>query len=406
MDARLKFKEENKMIINHNMMSMNAQRSLGVNSSGLGKSIEKLSTGQRVNRAADDAAGLTISEKMRTQVRGLTQASRNAQDGISAVQTAEGALDEVHSMLQRMRELTVQAGNDTNQAEDRKAIQAEIKQLSNEINDISTKTEFNKQKLLDGSFKDKSLQVGANEGQTMGVSIESMSAKKLNLGEKVETAEAGKQSSFVNTTAWQTLDGATKFEVTVNGETKTIEMDGTAKKTVADAKDAITTAFGAANVDVTEAAGNITIKAKNVGEGSVSVKVLKANGTKGFGAAGDVTGTSVKGEDKYAEGDFKLSLSVKDAASVKETLTTIDKAISQVSTQRSSLGAVQNRLEHTIKNLNNAAENTQAAEARIRDTDMAKEMSTFTKNNVLSQAAQAMISQANQIPNQALQLLR
>ena len=394
------------MIINHNMMSMNAQRSLGVNSSGLGKSIEKLSTGQRVNRAADDAAGLTISEKMRTQVRGLTQASRNAQDGISAVQTAEGALDEVHSMLQRMRELTVQAGNDTNQAEDRKAIQAEIKQLSNEINDISTKTEFNKQKLLDGSFKDKSLQVGANEGQTMGVSIESMSAKKLNLGEKVETAEAGKQSSFVNTTAWQTLDGATKFEVTVNGETKTIEMDGTAKKTAADAKDAITTAFGAANVDVTEAAGNITIKAKNVGEGSVSVKVLKANGTKGFGAAGDVTGTSVKGEDKYAEGDFKLSLSVKDAASVKETLTTIDKAISQVSTQRSSLGAVQNRLEHTIKNLNNAAENTQAAEARIRDTDMAKEMSTFTKNNVLSQAAQAMISQANQIPNQALQLLR
>ena len=147
------------MIINHNMMSMNAQRSLGVNSSGLGKSIEKLSTGQRVNRAADDAAGLTISEKLRTQVRGLTQASRNAQDGISAVQTAEGALDEVHSMLQRMRELTVQAGNDTNQAEDRKAIQAEIKQLSNEIEDISTKTEFNKQKLLDVIFKDKILKV-------------------------------------------------------------------------------------------------------------------------------------------------------------------------------------------------------------------------------------------------------
>lgn len=394
------------MIINHNMMSMNAQRSLGVNSSGLGKSIEKLSTGQRVNRAADDAAGLTISEKMRTQVRGLTQASRNAQDGISAVQTAEGALDEVHSMLQRMRELTVQAGNDTNQAEDRKAIQAEIKQLSNEIEDISTKTEFNKQKLLDGSFKDKSLQVGANEGQTMGVSIESMSAKKLNLGEKVETAEAGKQSEFKNTTAFQTLDGATKFEVTVNGESKIISMDGVSKQTADHAKDAIIAAFGASNVDVQNAGGNLTIKAKNVGEGSVSVKVITANGTKGFGAVGDVAGTKVAGEDKYAEGDFKLSLSVKDAASVKETLKTIDKAISTVSTQRSSLGAVQNRLEHTIKNLNNAAENTQAAEARIRDTDMAKEMSTFTKNNVLSQAAQAMISQANQIPNQALQLLR
>ena len=196
------------MIINHNMMSMNAQRSLGVNSSGLGKSIEKLSTGQRVNRAADDAAGLTISEKMRTQVRGLTQASRNAQDGISAVQTAEGALDEVHSMLQRMRELTVQAGNDTNKLEDRKAIQAEIKQLSNEIEDISTKTEFNKQKLLDGNFKDKSLQVGANEGQTLGISIESMSAEKLGLGEIKSADQAGVKTSVKNTTAWVNLDAA------------------------------------------------------------------------------------------------------------------------------------------------------------------------------------------------------
>ncbi len=401
------------MIINHNMMSMNAQRSLGVNSSGLGKSIEKLSTGQRVNRAADDAAGLTISEKMRTQVRGLTQASRNAQDGISAVQTAEGALDEVHSMLQRMRELTVQAGNDTNQAEDRKAIQAEIKQLSNEIEDISTKTEFNKQKLLDGSFKDKSLQVGANEGQTMGVSIESMSAKKLGFGEKVETAEAGVKSSFTTANAFTALDAAgqsTTLEVTVNGETKKISMSfDKGEKTAANLKDKIIEAFGADKVAVTETTGKIKIEAKEVGEGEVSIKVLKEQTGKGFGAAGAVAaGASedIKGKDKYAEGEFKLSLSVKDAASVEKTLGKIDKAISTVSTQRSSLGAVQNRLEHTIKNLNNAAENTQSAEARIRDTDMAKEMSTFTKNNVLSQAAQAMISQANQIPNQALQLLR
>ncbi len=393
------------MIINHNMMSMNAQRSLGVNSSGLGKSIEKLSTGQRVNRAADDAAGLTISEKMRTQVRGLTQASRNAQDGISAVQTAEGALDEVHSMLQRMRELTVQAGNDTNQAEDRKAIQSEIKQLANEIEDISTKTEFNKQKLLDGSFKDKSLQVGANEGQTMGVSIESMSAKKLNLGEKLDTPYAGKKTQFESTSNWTQLDGATKLEVTVNGETKTIEMDGNTKNTFAHLKSEIESKFS--NVEVTNNNTKVQITAKNAADGGeINVKVLTANGNKGFGAVGNVAGTKTEGEDAIPAGGFKLSLSVKDAASVKETLTTIDKAISQVSTQRSSLGAVQNRLEHTIKNLNNAAENTQSAEARIRDTDMAKEMSTFTKNNVLSQAAQAMISQANQIPNQALQLLR
>ena len=395
------------MIINHNMMSMNAQRSLGVNSSGLGKSIEKLSTGQRVNRAADDAAGLTISEKMRTQVRGLTQASRNAQDGISAVQTAEGALDEVHSMLQRMRELTVQAGNDTNQAEDRKAIQAEIKQLSNEIDDISTKTEFNKQKLLDGSFKDKSLQVGANEGQTMGVSIESMSAKKLNLGEKAEAAEAGEKSKLETANDWEPLDAAYKFELTVNGETKTIKMNGTTEKDFTALKNKIEAAFGTDKVEVTNTGNKVQISAKSVGEGSVSYRVLDGAVTKGFKTpVGTETVGTTAGKDAYAEGDFKLSLSVKDSASVEKTLKTIDKAISQVSTQRSSLGAVQNRLEHTIKNLNNASENTQAAEARIRDTDMAKEMSTFTKNNVLSQAAQAMISQANQIPNQALQLLR
>ena len=159
------------MIINHNMMAMNAHRSLGVNSGGMGKSVEKLSTGQRINRAADDAAGLYISEKMRSQVRGLTQASRNAQDGISAVQTAEGALDEVHSMLQRMRELVVQGANDPNQDEDRGAIQSEIKQLTKEIQDVSKKTQFNKQTLLNGEFKDKKLQVGANQDQALNISI-------------------------------------------------------------------------------------------------------------------------------------------------------------------------------------------------------------------------------------------
>mgnify|MGYP002742680228 CR=1 FL=1 len=274
------------MIINNNMMSLNAQRAQTVNASGMGKSLEKLSTGQRVNRAADDAAGLTISEKMRSQVRGLNQASRNAQDGISAVQTAEGALDEVHSMLQRMRELTVQAGNDTNQAKDREAIKAEIDQLYDEIDSISTKTEFNKQKLLNGSFAaGKKLQVGANEGQTLTISIGKMGASAIGL---------------------------------------------------------------------------------------------------------------------LAKNDLKVESNQEVSKSIKK----IDDAIEKVSTQRSKLGAVQNRLEHTIKNLDNAAENTQAAESRIRDTNMAKEMSTFTKNNVLSQAAQAMISQANQVPQQALQLLR
>ena len=274
------------MIINNNMMSLNAQRAQTVNASGMGKSLEKLSTGQRVNRAADDAAGLTISEKMRSQVRGLNQASRNSQDGISAVQTAEGALDEVHSMLQRMRELTVQAGNDTNQESDRKAIKAEIDQLYDEIDSIAGKTEFNKQKLLDGTFSTgKKLQVGANEGQTLDIKIGNKAANEISLG-------------------------------------------------------------------------------------------------------------------------AKAALKVDSNTEVANSIQKIDKAIAKVSEQRSNLGAVQNRLEHTIKNLDNAAENTQAAESRIRDTNMAKEMSTFTKNNVLSQAAQAMISQANQVPQQALQLLR
>lgn len=395
------------MIINHNMMSMNAQRSLGVNSSGLGKSIEKLSTGQRVNRAADDAAGLTISEKMRTQVRGLTQASRNAQDGISAVQTAEGALDEVHSMLQRMRELTVQAGNDTNKLEDRKAIQAEIKQLSNEIEDISTKTEFNKQKLLDGSFTEKSLQVGANEGQTLGISIESMSAEKLGLGEIKAADQAGQKAKFVAGAAFSDLDGAHEFKVSLNGVTKTISMSGAeGEKTAEDAAKKIQAAFGD-ELKVSNAAGVLTMEATEMADGKISLEVTKATGTsKGFGAVAVAVDGATVGKGDWKKGDFVLNISVTNSEKVKDTLKTIDKAISQVSTQRSSLGAVQNRLEHTIKNLNNAAENTQAAEARIRDTDMAKEMSTFTKNNVLSQAAQAMISQANQIPNQALQLLR
>ena len=259
------------MIINHNMMSMNAQRSLGVNSSGLGKSIEKLSTGQRVNRAADDAAGLTISEKMRTQVRGLTQASRNAQDGISAVQTAEGALDEVHSMLQRMRELTVQAGNDTNKLEDRKAIQAEIKQLSNEIEDISTKTEFNKQKLLDGSFTEKSLQVGANEGQTLGVSIESMSAEKLGLGEIKSADQAGAKTSVEANAAWTNLSAGqkTEIEVSINGQKKTVSMEfDKGETTVAQLKDKIQKAFGD-DVTVTESGGKVKVEASEFGKGKI-----------------------------------------------------------------------------------------------------------------------------------------
>ena len=234
-----------------------------------------------------------------------------------------------------------------------------------------------------------------------------MSAKKLGLGEKLENGQTGAKSKLETTDDWVALDAEYKFEVSVNGETKTIEMDGKNEKSFAHLQKKIQDAFGEDKVKVTNTGSKVQIEAANNEAGSVSYTVLKGDASKGFKTAvGTEKVGADKGLDDIAKGGFKLDLSVKSAKEVKETLKTIDKAISTVSTQRSSLGAVQNRLEHTIKNLNNAAENTQSAEARIRDTDMAKEMSTFTKNNVLSQAAQAMISQANQIPNQALQLLR
>lgn len=276
------------------MMADNAHRFMGVNSSGMGKNVEKLSSGMKINRAADDAAGLFISEKMRSQVRGLNQASQNSLDGISAVQTAEGALDEVHAMLQRMRELAVKAGNTTLQSSDVQAIQDEISQLTSEIDQVAKTTQFNKTTLLNGDFKNKLLQVGANAGQTLALSISAMTAEGLGLSG--DSIKVGK---------------------------------GTAAK-------------------ITEA------------DNTSATKVLKA----------------------------------------------VDKAIASVSTQRSSLGAIQNRLEHKIRNLDNAAENTQTAESRIRDTDMAKTMSKFTKDNILTQASQAMLAQANQLPQQVLQLLR
>ncbi len=271
------------MVVQHNMTAANANRQLGVTTSAQAKQTEKLSSGYKINRAADDAAGLTISEKMRSQIRGLTQASANAQDGISAVQTAEGALNEVEDMLQRMNELAVKAKNDTNTTEDRKAIQKEVTALTTEINRVKDATQFNNQNLLDGTFsKGKALQVGANSSNVITIKISSMAASKIGVG---------------------SLD--------------------------------------------------------------VSTSATKA------GSAIDA----------------------------------IKKAISSVSSQRSDLGAVQNRLEHTIKNLDNVVENTTAAESNIRDTDMASAMVEYSKNNILAQAGQSMLAQANQSNQGVLSLL-
>ncbi|UTR16064.1 flagellin Hag [Salipaludibacillus sp. LMS25] len=289
------------MIINNNMSAMNAHRQLGINQNFQQSSMEKLSSGLRINRAGDDAAGLSISEKMRAQIRGLDQASRNSQDGISLIQTAEGALDESHSILQRMRELVVQAGNTgTNEEADLKAIQDEIGQLQEELTGIANRTEFNGKTLLNGDFdadSDNSLvfQIGANATQQISVNIENMDANSLGTDDTLNIAS-------VNVTGF-----------------------------VANAAD--------------------------------------------------------------------------EAGGFDETLAIVDAALQQVSDQRSALGSVQNRLEHTIRNLDNSSENLQAAESRIRDVDMAKEMMEFTKNNILSQASQSMLAQANQLPQSVLQLL-
>lgn len=274
------------MIVQHNMTALNANRQLGITNTNLSRSTEKLSSGYRINRASDDAAGLSISEKMRGQIRGLKQASTNAQDGQSLIQTAEGAMNEIHSVLQRMRELVVQAKNDIYLSEDRAKIQAEMQQLESEITRIATQTQFNKMNLLNGSYKSKQIQVGANDGQTISISITTITAKKLGV-DKIHSA------------------------------------------------------------------------------------VRKA-----------------KGSD------------------IGKQLTKIDEAITAVSEKRSDLGAISNRLDHTIANADNMAENLQSSESKIRDVNMASEMVAYSSMSILQQAGQSMLSHANQATEGVLSLLQ
>ena len=416
------------MIINHNMNAMNAHRNMGMNTVNSGKAMEKLSSGLRINRAGDDAAGLAISEKMRGQIRGLDQATRNGQDGISMIQTAEGALNETHSILQRMRELSVQSANDTNVKADRTAIQEEMNQLTKEIDRISNTTEFNTQKLLDGTFNGK-FQIGANEGQSMDLSINKMDSASLGLTSTVvisETKDLVADSNLADGT--YTVDGtklkdangnavgevATSNTLKLNGKDTAFEntkINDKATVVVKDGKATITN-----EMDTKDAAknlgelapGNYEIKGTNLikdGElvGTLGTKELILNNGKKIAEA-DLGFADTKLADKVKFTVNGADVSSRDNA--KGTIETVNKAIETVSTQRSKLGAVQNRLEHTINNLSTSSENLQSAESRIRDVDMAKEMMSFSKNNILSQAAQAMLAQANQQPQGVLQLLR
>lgn len=388
------------MIINHNMNALNAHRNMNVNNTNAGKSMEKLSSGLRINRAGDDAAGLAISEKMRGQIRGLTQSSRNAADGISMIQTAEGALNETTNILQRMRELAVQAGNDTNTTSDREEIQKEIDALTEEVDRIANNTEFNTQKLLNGNKTGKAGDVIQAEVQAVKGNFSIDTTALLTAG-KTLTID-GKSITFDGTNAanqtkvQETLNKTfTDYNFTVNGKDITIEQKVAANKKTLDVKldgNAITT---------TVTNQGVTGKEKQLSEGKVSVQV-GANANQSMSIEiGDMRAEALGIKD--ADGD---TLSIKTAEEANAAITAFDAALNAVSSQRANLGAVQNRLEYTISNLDNTAENLTSAESTLRDVDMAKEMMEYSKNNILNQAAQAMISQANQQPQNVLQLLR
>ncbi|MBN2794395.1 MAG: hypothetical protein JXR88_03230 [Clostridia bacterium] len=486
------------MRINNNLMAMNTHRQLGLNSNAGAKSIEKLSSGFRINRAGDDAAGLAISEKMRAQIRGLNQASRNSQDAISLVQTAEGALNETQAILQRMRELAVQSANDTNVTIDRDAIQNEIDQLTTEIDRIGNTTEFNTRKLLNGG-------AGIQATQTTGTGavVVSGSADVVAGGDLVLTGVAAADNAkmvidgaaalvvgsagadieingvTVSLAAGTTGDDIATAINDVNGQTGvsatydstlftlTIQSDGVGSAAQLDISGLVMSDGGATATDSIASTGAVTVVDQNgtdlvpatdlavtdlttiVGDDaavtidasttgndptsySASGNRVTFNGGDYDGLVLDVENASAastihidangslsmqiganEGQDMNVSlGDMRAaalgvsSIDITTASSAKTSITTINDAITSVSTERAKLGAVQNRLEHTIKNLDTSAENLQASESRIRDVDMAKEMMEFTKNNILQQAAQAMLAQANNAPQGVLQLLR
>ncbi|MGN0364327.1 MAG: flagellin [Suilimivivens sp.] len=345
------------MVVQHNLTAMNSNRMLGLTTNTQAKSTEKLSSGYKINRAADDAAGLSISEKMRRQIRGLTQASANASDGISCVQTAEGALNEVHDMLQRINELAVKGENGTLTSVDRSYIQSEVKQLMSEIDRVQSTTTFNEQSLLDGSFSNKGLQVGAESGQHIAITIGNMNTNEL-IGKAIAAGTTFK-TNHVETDANST-DKKTGTNYKNDGTANTLDADMLAKFYTFD-------------------------KAK-VKDGTVSAKLTGDTAT-----INSITGDEAKKAPTAA--DFAAL-----NAFAKSALQT-------VSQQRSDLGAVQNRLEHTINNLDNVVENTTSAESAIRDTDMASEMVKYSNNNILTQAGQAMLAQANQSNQGVLSLL-
>ena len=395
------------MVVQHNLTAMNSNRQLGVTTSAQAKSAEKLSSGYRINRAGDDAAGLKISEKMRSQVRGLNRASTNAQDGVSLIQTAEGALNEAHSILQRMNELAVQGANDTNENIDREAINEELDALTTELDRISSTTQFNKQNLLDGSFKNKKLQVGANADQNIEISIGSMNAKTLGLKDVSGTIEKTAQ------------EGVNPVAIKYQGMSYTYRPKSSLEKNTANAisdfKKQLSGKYTSANYAAQFENGKVfykslvndktysTVSKAVAGDVSAVKQAMSADVKKNINTYLQTSAVTAKALSSYTQNG---NARVDTYEMANNSITAIQDAINKVSSQRSALGALQNRLEHTIANLDNVAENTQAAESRIRDTDMASEMVEYSKNNILAQAGQSMLAQSNQSTQGVLSLLQ
>lgn len=400
------------MIINHNMNALNAHRNMTSNTVNSGKSMEKLSSGLRINRAGDDAAGLAISEKMRGQIRGLDQAQRNSQDGISMIQTAEGALNETHSILQRMRELSVQAGNDTNTGKDREEIQKEINQLTSEINRIGNTTEFNNQKLLNATSGTvtaaKVAVAGVTEAATVATSDVVVDGVTLTYnatgGGVTNFKDAAELANLINNND----ELSAKYTASATGTKLTLTQkagfESATAPTITGAGVVSTTTPGVAAADA-KSSLSLQVGANENQTMTVDFSDMRsaALGLTGTGDEYSDTANVTNGTDNN---NVENALDVTTAANAGKAVTKIQTAIDKVSAERSKLGAFQNRLEHTINNLGTSSENLTAAESRVRDVDMAKEMMNFSKNNILSQAAQAMLAQANQQPQGVLQLLR
>ncbi|WP_422121896.1 flagellin [Planococcus sp. X10-3] len=376
------------MIINHNITALNTHRQMGAANNAQASSMEKLSSGLRINSAKDDAAGLSISEKMRGQIRGLEQASSNAQDGISLMQTAEGALNETHDILQRMRELAVQSANDTNTDTDRGEIQKEIDQLTSEIDRIANTTEFNTQKLLDGSkAKDQVVAASAEvlSSNSTSFSITSTVDNDTVTGSGSYSLEIGSEDPDTAGTFNYTLTKADGTETTGTiASAGTIDVDGVTLTASAELKTGDTLGLNIQDDKTIANDGSIKLQ---IGANTGQALNIDLNDTS-------ATGLKVDGIKVDSQGGASASI------------TAIESALRSVSSERSKIGASQNRLEHTINNLGTSAENLTAAESRIRDVDMAKEMMEQTRNSILSQASQAMLAQSNQMPQAVLQLLR